>query len=144
MDYTPKFFQPYELVSEKTYTELKERPEKLWQIFDPRVLYTADKIREFYGKMIANTWYWGGAHQYRGWRPLDCSVGARWSQHKFGRAIDLVSTETAVEEIRQDIKLRRKGHIFQYITCIEDGVDWLHFDVRNYKGLYIVKPIKEL
>ena len=130
MDYIPKYFQPYEL--------LKDKPWIIWQLFDPRVLYTGDKIRQFYGKMIANTWYWDGVHQYRGWRPGDCEIGAKYSQHKFGRALDLVPAEVTAKEIRQDIKLRKRGNIFQYITCIEDGVGWLHFDTRNYKGLLII------
>ena len=88
--------------------------------------------------MIANTHHWGGAHQYRGWRSGDCEIGAKYSQHKFGRALDLVPAEVTAEEIRQDIKLRKRGNIFQYITCIEDGVGWLHFDTRNYKGLLII------
>ena len=143
MDYIPKYFQPYELVPEDVYIELEERPWIIWQLFDPRVLYTADKIRQYYGKMIANTWFWEGEHQYRGWRPPKCEIGAVYSQHRFGRAIDLVPVEVTAEEIRQDIKAGKTGSdgsIFQYITCIEDGVGWLHFDVRNYKGLLIVKP----
>lgn len=140
MDYIPKFFQPYELVPKATYESLKNKPWIIWQLFDPRVLYTADKIRECYGKMIANTWYWGGIHQFRGWRGSRCPVGARWSQHKFGRAEDLIPVEVTAEEIRRDIKVGKNGHIFQYITCIEDKIGWLHFDTRNYKGLLIVTP----
>ena len=140
MDYIPKYFKPYELVPKATYELLKNRPWIIWYLFDPRTLYTGDKIRQRYGKMIANTWYWGGEHQYRGWRPHDCEIGAGYSQHRFGRAEDLVSVECTVEEIRQDIKKGNQGHIFQYITCIEDGVSWLHFDTRNYKGLLIVNP----
>ena len=135
MDYIPKYFQPYELVPRATYELLKNRPWIIWQLFDNRVLYIGDRIRKRYGKMIANTWYWGGVHQYRGWRPSRCPVGARWSQHKFGRAEDLVPVEVTAEEIRQDIKA---GENFSGITCIEDGVNWLHFDVRNYKGLLII------
>jgi len=138
MDYIPKYFQPYELVPRETYELLKDKPWIIWQLFDPRVLYTADKIRQFYGKMIANTWYWDGVHQYRGWRSGNCEIGAKYSQHKFGRALDLVPAEVTAEEIRQDIKLGKHGHIFQYITCIEDGVGWVHFDVRNHKGLLII------
>ena len=137
MDYIPKFFQPYELVPRSTYELLKDRPWIIWQLFDNRVLYIGDRIRKRYGKMVANTWYWGGKHQYRGWRSSGCPVGARWSQHRFGRAEDLVPVEVTAEEIRQDIKA---GEDFSGITCIEDGVDWLHFDVRNYKGLLIVTP----
>jgi len=137
MDYIPKYFKPYELVPKATYELLKNKPWIIWQLFDNRVLYIGDRIRKRYGKMIANTWYWGGIHQFRGWRPSRCPVGARWSQHRFGRALDLVPVEISAEEIRQDIKA---GEDFSGITCIEDGVGWLHFDTRNYRGLLIVTP----
>lgn len=142
MDYIPHFFKPYELVPKATYDLLKDKPWRIWQLFDPRALYAGDRIRKRYGKMIANTW-WSpalvetyGYHQFRGWRPPDCQIGSPWSQHRFGRALDLVPTEVDVEEIREDIKVGS----FQYITCIEEDVDWLHFDTRNYRGLLIVRP----
>lgn len=139
MDYIPEFFQPYELVPKSTYEQLKNKPWIIWQLFDPRALYIGDRIRKRYGKMIANTWYWGGRHQYRGWRPSRCSVGARWSQHKFGRAEDLVPVEVTAEEIRRDI-VGGKFSDLNYITCLEFGIPWLHFDTRNYEGLLIVHP----
>jgi hypothetical protein len=140
MDYIPKFFQPYELVPRTTYELLKNKPWMIWQLFDPRTLYVGDKIRRRYGKMIANTWYWGGKHQYRGWRGLRCTVGGKRSQHRFGRAQDLVPVEVTLEEIWADIEA---GQDFGHITCIEKSsskrkVSWLHHDERNYKGLLIV------
>jgi len=137
MDYIPKFFKPYELVSKEVYEELKDKPWIIWHLFDPRVLYSGDRIRTRYGKMIANTWYWGGSNQYRGWRLPSCGVGAKYSQHRFGRALDLVPVETTAEAIRKDIMT---GENFHWITCIEASVPWLHFDVRNYRGLLIVRP----
>jgi len=133
MDYIPKYFKLYELVPPEAFalTNINQ-----WWFFDPRILYTADKIRARYGKMLCNTYYWGGENKYRGWRPFDCLVGARFSQHKFGRALDLVPFEATVEEIREDI---RQGE-FNYVSCIELEVSWLHIDVRNYKGLMEVKP----
>jgi len=137
MDYIPKYFQPYELVPRATYELLKDKPWRIWQLFDPRTLQVGDLIRIRYGKMVANTWYWNGVCQYRGWRPPGCSVGTEYSQHCFGRAEDLVPVQCTAEEIRQDII---KGNAFHWITCIEEGIPWLHFDTRNYKGLLIVKP----
>lgn len=139
MDYVPKYFQIYELVPKSTYElfEHERRLNQLWWLFDPRILKAADRIRERYGKMVANTWWWGGQHQYRGWRPPGCNVGARYSQHRFGRALDLIPTVVSVEEIRRDIKA---GENFGFITCIEDDVSWLHIDCRNYQGLLIVHP----
>lgn len=141
MNYIPTYFKPYELLSETFYTKLKKRgwsDERIWQVFfDARTLYVGDKIRRRYGKVIANTWYWGGKHHYRGFREPSCTVGAIYSQHRFGRAQDLEPAEVTVEEIRKDIK---KGENFHYITCIEENVLWLHHDERNYKGLLIVYP----
>lgn len=138
MDYIPKYFQSYELVPKETYELLKDRPWVIWQLFDPRTLYVADALRKHFGKMICNTWWWkNGRHHYRGWRPPGCNIGAIYSQHRFGRALDLVPTETPVKDIRADVKA---GNNFQFITCIEDGVNWFHFDTRNYKGLLIVYP----
>ncbi len=94
--------------------------------------------------MNANTWFWGGQHQYRGWRPWDCEVGAFLSQHKFGRSFDLVPVDLHAEEIRKDIKKDPNQNEFKYITCIEDGIGWLHFGTRNWNrtkhGILYVKP----
>ena len=139
MDYIPKHFQSYELVPRETYKEL-EKLDKLyqvWWLFDPRILQAIDLIRKRYGRMVANTWWWGGKHHYRGFRPAGCTIGAKRSQHRFGRAVDLVPTQVSVEEIRSDIK---GGEDFHWITCVEIDVSWLHVDVRNYKGLLIVYP----
>lgn len=145
MDYIPKYFKPYELVPKATYELLKSKPWVIWHLFDPRTLLVGDHLRKRYGRMIANTW-WSpplierfGYHQYRGWRPPRCKVGAVYSQHRFGRAQDLVPTEVTVEEMWEDIK---GGDNFLYITCIEIGpkVTWLHHDERNYAGLLIVTP----
>ena len=87
--------------------------------------------------MVANTWWWGGKNHDRGFRLPGCRVGTDRSQHRFGRALDLVPTEYNVDDIRNDIKA---GEDFGGITCIEDGVSWLHIDCRNYKGLLIVYP----
>jgi len=147
MDYVPKYFKPYELLSEHLYTKLTRggwSDERIWQVFfDPRTLAVNDLLRKRYGKMIANTWWHPalvdkyGFHQYRGFREPACSIGAKWSQHRFGRASDLDPVEVTVEEIRHDIK---NGENFHHITCIEENVSWLHHDERNYKGLLIVYP----
>ena len=139
MDYIPKYFQPYELVPRETYTALEKHDimYQVWWLFDPRILQVIDLIRERYGKMVANTWWWGGIHHYRGFRPGNVIVGSKRSQHRFGRAVDLIPAEVSVEEIRSTIK---NGEDFHWITCVESDVSWLHVDVRNYKGLLIVYP----
>lgn len=141
----PGYFKLYELLPKDFYNKyLSYKGDNLWFLFDDRLLKCADRLRERYGKMIANTWYWGGKHQYRGWRPFDCTVGSAFSQHKFGRALDLVPDECTAEEIRKDILQSKNQDIFIDITCIETKVSWLHVDVRNWdkpnKGIFLVNP----
>lgn len=110
--------------------------DRLWLIFDARILMAADALRERYGRMLCNTWHAGGDLQYRGFRPPGCTVGAALSQHRFARALDLSPIELTAEELRQD--LRRNFYKGKdpldgrnRITRIEDGVDWLHIDCAN-------------
>lgn len=112
--------------------------EKYWLILmDDRILITADKVREYYGVPVTvNNWYWGGNLKNRGFRALNTTVGAKLSQHKFGRAFDFDVKNVPAEQVRNDI---RKGK-FPLITCIEKDVSWVHADVRNVKRLLEVNP----
>jgi len=128
--YKPDYFTIEELVPESVFQFTK--PATLWNIFDHRILITADRLRKRYGKLLANTWLWGGRHNYRGYRPQGCSVGSVYSQHRFGRAIDLEPVDVTAEEIRQDILSGISERLFEYITAIELGTSWLHIDCRSH------------
>lgn len=136
--YIPKHFQPYELVPESTYDQFVGEPGDVislnfWNLFDSRILITADRMREYYGrKIIANSWWWGGSTEYRGFRPSGSGVGAEWSQHKFGRALDVVIVGMDTEDVVNQILNTPHAHPFEYITALELNVQWLHFDVRNW------------
>jgi len=102
------------------------------KVWDKRILITADRLRERYGPMLCNTYVFGGNHQFRGWRPWKCSVGATYSQHKFGRAIDLEPVQVTVNEIHADMRRRgREIPAFEYVGRVEDapGMTWLHVDI---------------
>ena len=134
----------HELVPQSVYNAYSGSS-RLWLCFDPLILRAGDLARERYGKMIANTWKWGGRHQYRGLRSWDCEVGAELSQHKFGRALDLVPVEAAPEEIRQDILKGSAPEIAELISCLEMDISWLHMDRGNRtanheSGLQLVYP----
>jgi len=141
--YVPKYYKLYELLPKKFYEENRDKGDTLWFMFDNRLLWTADQLRIRYGKMSVNTWFWEGNSQYRGWRPWDCGIGAELSQHKFGKALDLIPHEITSEEIRQDIKKDQNQNEFKYITCIEDNISWTHLDVRNWNrtkhGILFIK-----
>ena len=128
--YKPDYFTIEELVPESVSKSVKER--YLWNIFDYRILVTADRLRKRYGKLLANTWPWGGRHRYRGYRPQECKIGSKYSQHRYGRAIDLEPMIVTAEEIRQDILSGQNEETFEYITAIELGTSWLHIDCRSH------------
>ena len=143
--YKPDHFELYELVPETVYKSVSHV--KLWQCFDQRLLWTQEQFRLRYGKMVCNTWWWGGRSQYRGYRTFDCEEGAEWSQHKFFGAIDSVLVEYDLGRVWEDIMEakrlpREEQGIYRHITCIEMGkkVTWLHYDTRNWNGLLIVRP----
>ena len=141
--YKPEHFELYELVPRDIYERYSTigKLHILWGILDPRVLWTNDRLRERYGRMVMNDWWWGGKNQYRGWRPPNCEIGSILSQHRFARGSDLIPTETTAERIRDDILADPFDEDFQYITCIEMDVGWLHFDTRNWdkKSIGVLK-----
>lgn len=135
--YRPKYFELHELMPPDLCK--RKRPETLWRLLDSRLLIAADAIRRRYGKMVANTWYWGGKHQYRGFRPANCLEGAELSMHRLGRAVDLVPVQVATEEIREDLRKFCKGEDpydgRNNISRVENGTAWLHIDTANeYPG----------
>lgn len=123
----------------------KFQTKSLWFI-DRRVILLAEFIRSRFGKpLIINNWHSGGKFQYRGFRPRSSSVGAEFSQHRFGRGIDFnVMTKEASEvseEIIKSFSLYKKAGL----TTIEDPLytkGWTHIDIRdtNSDELLIVKP----
>jgi len=131
--YIPKYLQLYELIPYSLYQD--EPHHKLWGLFDDRVLITADALREKYGPITVNNWYTGGHNQYCGYRPLNCGVGAKWSQHKFGRALDChFRPDVDIDGMRKYIIASKSKNdpVSRYITCLEMNVSWLHFDVRYH------------
>jgi len=129
--YKPKYFTWQELMPSAEY-------EPYWLILmDERILITLDAIREHYKRPVTvNNWHRGGTFRNRGFRPMTGDVGAKYSQHRFGRAVDFDVQGISAEQVRNDI---RSG-LFPEITCIERNVNWVHIDVRNTKRLQEVTP----
>ena len=149
MIYKPEGFELYELLPKDFYEQYyPQYGEKLWLMFDQRMLWTQEQLRKIYGTTVMNTWWWGGNNQYRGWRPWPCldeegnPIGAELSQHKFGRAGDSKFKHYTAEEVRKDIKKDPWRYEFRFITCLEEDVSWLHQDCRAWdkqrNGLLLV------
>lgn len=129
--YFPKHFDIKELVPPEIY-ELGE--ERAYMMLDQNMLKMEDGIREFFGVPVTiNNWHINGSYTLRGYRPPDCSTGAELSQHKFGRAGDKTIRGYTAEEARQLIIKNQKSPLLNWITVIEDKVNWLHTDCRNIK-----------
>ena len=126
--YIPDHFGIKELVDKQTY---KDRGEKAFELLNPYMLWTIDRMRERFGSCTINNWQWGGQYQYSGFRPKSCSVGATYSQHRLGNAFDLKFADYTPEYIRDFIKANPNVDDFKYINSIEnDTPTWLHIDGR--------------
>lgn len=126
-----RFFQIFELVPESLHKRFDE--DRLWRIFDNRMLLTIDRVRIRYNrKAYINDWYWRGIYEHRGFRRFGCPIGAKLSDHKFGRAFDMTFEGLSSEEIRVDIRGNPNIKAFEYITIVENNVSWLHISCGNW------------
>jgi hypothetical protein len=126
--YLPKYFKIQELVSPDVYAA---RGQLAWEMLDTNMLITLDQLHEHYGVMTINNWLWGGSRHWSGLRTPECPEGAKYSQHRYGRAADILFKTVTAEQVRQDIISGK----FPLITSIETGTSWLHFDTRNCEVL---------
>lgn len=133
--YTPKHFAPHEFVPPKIF---HKRGDKSLQLMDDRILITADALRDRYGRIVINNWYWGGDRQWSGLRTSDSPYGSELSQHRFGRALDMIMPDADVDEVSQDIM--NDPELFPYITSMELGTSWLHIDCRNCNRILTFYP----
>lgn len=146
MSYRPKYFALNELVPPNV---LAERGERAWALMDDRILRGADWLREKFGPAVINGRFGGKAFTESGLRDPFTTTGAKWSQHKFGRALDLKFTKVTVQEVCDYIIRNPKEARENGITTLEDIRDtptWLHIDCRAVpegtpdNGILVVRP----
>ena len=126
--YRCEHFSIHELVPPHVF---HKRGEKAWELLDERLLITLDKLRQRYGRMTVNNYYWGKNREWSGLRTSDSPYYSAFSQHSFGRAADCLFASKTAEDVRQDILANPNDDDFLSIGSVELGVSWLHFDVRN-------------
>lgn len=145
-----KHFALYELVPKTVYTT---RGVKAWELFDPRLLETMDRIRELFGRPITiNNWYWEGQYENRGYRPYKWYVNRNnlksQSQHIAGRAFDFDVKGMKASDARKCVKIMKADGELPHLTGFEEyeGMNWVHIDVRaipshflDHNGLYVFK-----
>lgn len=141
MFYEPKHFSLKELVPQDVFNELGDRALIL---LEPRMLMMIDGIRQFFGKPITiNNWHTGGKFKERGYRSGETATGAKWSQHKFGRAADMDIQGMTAEQVRTAIIANQKDPLLSHVSVLEKNVTWVHADCRNIKsgsGIVLVNP----
>jgi len=132
-----KYFKIYELVPKELYDLIKE--DELWNLFDDKLLYTIDSIKEKFNKgtMTINSWHWDGYRNQSGLRTKNSKLYSEGSQHSIGKATDSIFSDYNTEEVRQYIIKNPKE--FPYIKGIELGVSWLHTDVRDSNNVILFR-----
>lgn len=131
-----------EFVDPVTYSE---RGENSIHLIDDRIITLAQYFRTLYGATTINNWHNGGQYKESGLRRSDTSTGAKYSQHKFGRAVDLKFSDTTVQKVYQDIMDNKQMFYNAGLRVVENisaTPTWLHIDVRNteVKSIVIVNP----
>lgn len=107
---------------------------KLKLCIDSRLFIIAQTIRDHMGPLTINNWATGGPREWSGVRTVDSPYYSMFSQHTYGRALDIISSEHTGEALRQHIRdnydsiYRKLG-----VTRIEADTSWLHIDV-GYTG----------
>ena len=132
MTYQCKHFEITELVPSETLQALGA--EKCWWLFDEGGLRTLDLLREALDKpLVINNWNTGGNFSYSGFRPSNCTIGAAYSQHRFGRAFDVKvegKEDLELSDWARDF-IRAHKDQFPWIRAMETGITWVHIDGRN-------------
>ena len=136
MFYQAKHFDIEELVDRATFEQFGQ---KAWMFFNPIVLRQLDNLRDYFELPVTvNSWAIRGPFQFRGFRPRSYNLGGEFSQHRLGNAFDLDIKGMAASAVRQEILTHKDHLLLRDINCIEDKVNWVHFDCRNISERILV------
>jgi hypothetical protein len=121
-----------------------------WWFLDRYYLLTLDQLHDRFGTMYINTWHWWDAgkkigparREDSGLRPFDSKTGSKMSDHKFGKAGDVLFAKYTAQQVR-DYVLAHPDE-FPYITAIETTMNgkpigWFHFSTRNCDSIMQIK-----
>lgn len=117
---------------------------KSHQFLDPRLIPLCEELRRMLKlPLTINDWMIReGGRNESGFRTPSTTTGATYSQHKFGRAVDIqFPGVTDYEKMRNFIRLNfSKLKEFGLSTIEKDTPTWLHLDIRttNLLTLYEV------
>lgn len=135
--YQLKYFQPQEVVPPEIF---KSKGMDSLLVMDARILWTLDALRGYFAvPILVNNWSVGGSMSQRGYRTdIDMLLKTPLSQHRFGRAVDFEISGITSQQFRDKAKNGELAMQLQYITRIENDVDWCHIDCASVPGTEIV------
>ena len=140
--YKTKHFKLHELVPQHLY---EKHGEACWELLDSRALQTIDALRDKFGSITINNYFWGGTRNWSGVRTehfyssVEAYLKTR-SQHKYGRAFDCIVRDYTAKEVRKYIM--DNPDEFPYITFLEADISWLHLDCRNCDRIKLWSPTR--
>lgn len=127
-----------EFVSKEIYAQWGDK--SIW-FLDKRLFLLSQFFRDRFGVTTINN----DQYNYSGFREPECKVGAKLSQHRFGRAMDLKFKNATAQEVYKDVienyDLYKKFGLTT-VENIDKTPTWLHCDLRNtnQEELLIVNP----
>ena len=131
-----------EYIPKHLYEQFWQRSHILIGLLDRRLIIADQLLRDKFGPVTINNWWYGGNRNWSGIRTIESPYYSQTSQHSWGRASDKIFKEVSADEVRTYIKglYEELG-----ITCIEEDVSWVHSDVRWTKSseLLLVYPLNK-
>jgi uncharacterized protein YcbK (DUF882 family) len=134
-----KHFSIHELVPPEIYEKFGERA---WMFIDPRLVLLIHQLREEFGRVSVNDYYWGGNRVASGLRVPTSPHYSPTSQHSHGRAVDMIFNDISASDVRKRMTENPEKWlaIVPSIT-LESDVSWVHVDVRNnHPCINVFKP----
>ena len=122
----------------------KKGAEYCFSLFKPHFLAGLDKLREDLGfALYVNDWAIGGHRVNCGYRMRNCNVGAPYSMHKVGGAVDL-HTATPDQMAALIARVRKFGGMYgiRRMENPDKTPGWCHVDCKEHgrPGLYVFDP----
>lgn len=136
-----KNFSDYELVPERIH---KLRHPDTW-FLDQKTVNLEQELRNKFGPLTVNDWFWGGRFQYSGFDDGAQRGYGSLSQHRFARALDNKPRDISVQEMYHAIMSDQNYWLNLGLTRIENiqkTPTWLHTDTAwtGLKEILIFNP----
>lgn len=147
MTYRPKHFTLAQLVDPHFLTTPED---EVWAMLDENALRAIDALRDKFGPLLIN----GRGYTESGLRRPDTKTGAKFSQHKMGKAFDIKPGDyhVTVRKMYNWIIANQSDAYAMGIRRVEGyaytsrgSVPWLHIDSKDtgkewVNRIQIVKP----